>query len=134
MSIGYRKSIFTKDLFLNINANYNSYGAIGSDRALDNYFEWNVDYAGLELGLDYEFYKPGDFSFYIKGAVATEFFIQGAQTLNNQVFDLSNEEDFDSAFYFFKTGLGTQYKASKYISVFMQYTYGVGNMFKKNQG
>ena len=134
ISIGYRKSVFTNDLFLNINGNYNSYGARGSDRTLDNYFEWNLNYVGLELGLDYELYKPGDFSFYIKGAFATEFFIQGTQTLNNQVFDLSKEEDFDSAFYFFKAGLGTEYKASKNIAVFIQYTNGVGNMFKNNQG
>lgn len=134
ISLGYRRNVFTKNLFLNVNANYNGYGSIGSDRALDNFFEWDADYLGLSLGLDYEVYKPGDFTFYIKGSGAGEFLVRGTQTLNNQVFDLSGAEDFDTPIYFFRAGLGVQFKVSDKLSVFTQYLYGKGGTFKNIPG
>jgi len=134
ITIGYRKSVFTKHLYLNLNASYNSYGAIGSDVAFDNYFEWNLNYLGAGFGFDYPLYRPGNFSFYIKAAATGEFLIQGTQTLNNQVYNLSDEEDFDSAIYVFRGGLGTQYRTSEAITVFIQYMYGFSGAFKKTQG
>lgn len=134
ISLGYRKNIFTKNLYLNVDANYNNYGSIGSDRALDNFFEWDVNYLGLSAGLDYEVYKAGDFTFFIMGSAAVEFLIQGTQTLNNQVFDLTGEEDFKTPIYFFRAGAGAQYKISEKLSAFAQYTYGKSGTFKKIQG
>lgn len=134
MSLGYRRSIFSKSLFLHLNGNYKSYGATGSDRSFDNYFNWELNYLGFSAGLDYDFYKPGDFTFYLKGSAAIEFLIQGTQTINNQVFNLIGQKDFSSPFYFFRAGLGTQYKASERFSFFTQYMYGKGSMFKKPQG
>lgn len=134
MSLGYRKSIFTKNLFLNVSGNYNNYGAAGSDKELDNYFDWDLTYLGLGLGLDYYVYTTRKLGFYIKGALSGEFLIQGSQTLNSQVFDLRKEEDFDSPVYFLRAGLGAQYKASGNLSFFTQYMYGNGGLFKNEQG
>ena len=113
ISLGYRKNVFTKNLFLNINGTYNGYGSVGSDLALDNYFEWDVNYLGLRFGLDYEVYKAGDFTFFIKGSGATEFLIQGTQTLNNQVFNLIEEEDFKTPIYFLGLVQGHSLKFQK---------------------
>ena len=132
--LGYRKSIFFKDFFLNLKASYNSYGAIGSDRALDNYFEWDLSYLGVNVGFDYEFYKLGNFKFFAKVLGSTEFLIQGTQTLNNQVFNLSGHEDFDRPIYFLRGGLGIQYKISDNLSIFNQYTYGFSGTFERIQG
>lgn len=134
ISLGYRRTIFTKNLFLNLNGNYSNYGSIGSDRALDNFFEWDVNYLGLSSGLDYEVFKAGDFTFFIKGSGAVEFLIQGTQTLNNQVFNLSGEEDFKDPIYFFRAGAGAQFKISEKLSAFAQYTYGKSGAFKKIEG
>lgn len=134
LSLGYRKSVFTKRLFLNLNATYSTYGAVGSDIAFDNYFEWDLSYLGAGFGFDFEFYKPGNFTFYLKASAAAEFLIQGTQTINNQVYNLNNEEDFDSPIYFFRGGIGTQYKTSETLTVFIQYLYGFSGAFKKTQG
>ncbi len=134
LSLGYRKSIFTERLFLNATSHYSTYGSIGSDRALDNFFEWDISYLGVSTGFDYEFYKPGDFTFYVKATAAAEFLIQGTQTLNNQVFNLSEEEDFDTPIYFLRAGLGVQYRVSKELTAFTQYMYGVAGTFKDIQG
>ena len=134
MSLGYRMNVFTKNLYLDINGNYNSYGSNGSDISLDNYFEWDLNYIGIGAGFDYEVYKPGDFIFYVKVLASAEFMIQGTQTINDQVYDLSGEEDFNSPLYFFRGGLGVQYAVTESIAVFTEYMYGRGNTFKDAQG
>ena len=134
MSLGYRMNVFTKNLYLDINGNYNSYGAKGSDVSLDNYFEWNLNYIGIGAGFDYEVYKPGDFIFYLKVLASAEFMIQGTQTINDQVYNLSGEEDFNSPMYFLRGGIGVQYAVTKRVAVFTEYMYGRGNTFKDVQG
>lgn len=134
LSLGYRTKFFAKGLFVNFNANYKEYGAIGSDVDFDNYFEWDLSYLGASIGFDFEIFKPGNFTIYIKASAGAEFLIQGTQILNNQVFNLSDEEDFDSAIYVLSGGLGIQYRASSSISVFTQYMYGTSSAFKEVQG
>ena len=133
-SIGYRKNVWHRNLFFNLNASYNNYGTKGSDVALDNYFEWELSYLGISPGLDYVFYKPGNFSLYGKASVSVEFLMKGTQTLNNQVFDLKKEEDFDSPYYFLRPGLEAQYKLSESVGLFAEYVFGFGNAFHDVQG
>lgn len=134
LSIGFRRNIFIKNLFLNVSGNYNTYGASGSDKDLDNFYDWNLNYLGLDLGLDYYLYKKGKLGFYLKGGVSAEFLVQGKQTINDQVYNLREEKDFDSPFYFFRGGVGAQYAASEKLTVFTQYLYGKGAQFKNHQG
>jgi chemotaxis protein MotB len=134
LTVGFRKNLWTEHLYYNANASFNGYGAIGSDRAFDNYFEWDLNYLGIGFGLDYQFYRPGNFSFYIKAFASVEFLIQGTQTLNNQVYNLYREKDFDGAMFNLRPGLGVQYKISENLTVFSQYTYGVSNTFKNISG
>ena len=64
--MGYRQAINnSKTLFLSIGATYNNYGAIGSESSVDNYFEWDVTYLGIEAGLDYKLFGLRDFSFFM---------------------------------------------------------------------
>lgn len=134
MSLGYRRSIFTKNLYLSAEGSYNSYGALGSDRDLGNYYEWDVTYLGVRVGLDYELFNTGNFTYYIKGAASAEFLIRGTQTLNDQVYTLRGENDFDTPVYFLRAGLGVQYKVSQNLSVFTQYMYGMSGTFKNIEG
>ncbi len=132
--IGFRKNLWTEHLFYSFNASYNGYGSIGSDRALDNYFEWDLNYLGAGFGLDYQIYRPGNFSFYVKASASVEFLVQGSQTLNNQVYNLYGEEDFDGALFAVRPGIGVQYIISENLTVYSQYTYGVSNTFKNISG
>jgi Outer membrane protein beta-barrel domain len=124
ISAGYAHRFFTDGLHINLGVSHNSYGSIGSDNALGNYFEYNVDYLGINLGFDYNIYTLYDFTFFLKTTASYEFLVQGTQTLNNQVFDLDGVEEFDDAGFFFRGGLGVSYPMTGHANVYLQYMYG----------
>lgn len=131
LGLGFRIPIKKTNLHFSSETFYNNYGAKGSDRVLNNYYEWDVNYVALDLGLDYEFFRPKAltfnqeaFSFYLKGAVAAEFLVQGTQRINNQVYDLAGEEQFDQPVYFYRAGAGVNYYLSSNIVVSIQYMGG----------
>ncbi|MEZ4803759.1 MAG: outer membrane beta-barrel protein [Gelidibacter sp.] len=125
LNLGYRDHLNDdKTLFLVLGLTYSDYGAIGSDPILDNYYEWDVTYLGLQAGLDFRLFRIRDFSFFIKGRVTVEHLIRGTQTINNQVYDLVGEKEFNSNIFFLKGGLGMQYPISRNTSVFVNYFYG----------
>lgn len=136
MTVEYRrnilKKIFKDNFYTDLGIGYYRYGATGSDATLDNYYAWDVTYLGINLGLDYEFYRPGRFTFYAKGEASPEFLLRGAQTLNDQVYDLVGEEDFDTPIIFFRGGLGVQYQISPVTSIYTQYMGGKSYSFKKD--
>ncbi|UMB54379.1 outer membrane beta-barrel protein [Lutibacter sp. A64] len=124
MEVGYRNQLFTENLHLNVGLDYVSYGAIGSDIALGNYMEWNVNYAGLNLGLDYNLFHIKKASVYLKGGMSAGFFVQGTQTFNNNVIDLKNNDDFDTTLISIKAGVGFSHPISENLSFYVQYLYG----------
>lgn len=134
MNLGYRKNIFTEKLFLNLDGTYAGYGSIGSDRTLDNFFEWDVSYLGLRVGLDYEIFETGNFTFLLNGAASTEFLLQGTQTLNDQVYKLQGTDDFAAPLYFLRAGLGVSYDITDNLSFFTRYTFGRSGTFKNIAG
>ncbi len=125
MRLGYRDFINNdKTFFFSVGGMYSGYGAIASDRVLNNYYEWDVTYLGLEAGLDYRLFRLRDFSFYLKSSVASEFLIQGTQTINNQVYNLVDEEEFNSYNFFVRGGLLITYPISRNTFITANYTYG----------
>nr|WP_321411303.1 outer membrane beta-barrel protein [uncultured Allomuricauda sp.] len=125
LGMGYRHNINNeRTLFLSIGATYSSYGAIGSDIRLDNYFDWNTSYMGGTIGLDITLFQLRDFIFYLKAATAIEFLIRGNQTINNQVFNLIGKEEFNKSILFIKGSIGMQYPISRNTSIFANYSYG----------
>ena len=125
IKMGYRDNLnYDKTLFVSIGGLYNGYGAIGSDPILDNYFEWDVTYLGLEAGLDLKLFGLRDFSFFIKGSAAAEFLIQGTQTVNNQVFNLVGEDEFNNNIFFMRGGIMMTYPISRNTLITAGYTIG----------
>lgn len=123
--MGYRHVINTKKtLFLAVGASYNNYGAIGSESSVDNFFEWDVSYLGLKAGLDIRIFQLRDLQFYAKGSIASEFLIRGNQTINNDVFNLVGEEEFNNNILFFRGGVGLQYPISSSTAITAGYSYG----------
>ncbi|MET1259456.1 hypothetical protein ABV409_08940 [Flagellimonas sp. DF-77] len=102
----------------------NTYGAVASDALLDNYFEWNVSYAGLQTGMVYYFSRSKAFEFYLKPTVSLEYLVRGTQILNNQVFNLSGEDEFDALLWVPRLGLGVQYPISNKAALYLSYHYG----------
>lgn len=124
MSLGYKNQLFTKNLNFSAGLHYTGYGAIGSDDAVGNFMEWDVNYAGLNLGLDYNLFHIKKASIYVKGAVSAAFFVQGTQTLNNSVIDLKNNDDFDTTLVTMQAGAGFIHPISENLSFYVQYVYG----------
>jgi len=123
--MGYRQSINNrKTLFLSLGASYNSYGAIGSEASIDNYFEWDLSYLGLKAGLGLKLFELRDLSFLANISVASEFLIRGTQTINNDVFNLVGEEEFNNNIFFIRSGVEMQYPISRSTAIFVGYTYG----------
>ncbi len=129
--LGYQMPIAPQRWFLNAAASYNTYGAKGSDLALDTYYEWDVNYLGINIGVDFEFLEQKNyfanqdgFYFYIKGSVAAEFLMQGTQRINNKLYDLRGEEQFDKPLFFLRGGVGANYCVSHRLVVFLQYMGG----------
>ncbi len=133
MGIGYRFPAIKNKLSVVIGLSYNNYGAIGSDQILDNFYEWDITYAGLNVGFDYKLLEMRDLLFSFKTNLSTEFLVQGAQTLNNQVFNLVGEDEFNQSLFFVNAGLTMQYPISDKASIYAQYMFGKSfTVFKEN--
>jgi hypothetical protein len=144
LGLGFRKPINQSNFHYSFGLAYNKYGAMGSDPILGNYYEWGVTYLGVNAGLDYEFFKPllgfteqHGFSFHIKTSIASEFLLDGTQNLNDQIYDLQGQEEFDKPFYFVRGGIGINYYLSRTYVLFAEYMGGtsvlIGNYSNKEQ-
>jgi opacity protein-like surface antigen len=124
MAVGYSNQLFTKNLHLNLGITYTGYGAVGSDDSVGNYMAWDVNYAGLAIGLDYKVFHIKKASVYITGGLSAAFFVQGIQTLNSSVIDLKNNDDFDTTLVTMQVGAGFSHPISEDLSFYVQYLYG----------
>ncbi|MEP1489254.1 MAG: hypothetical protein ABJK28_12575 [Algibacter sp.] len=125
IAMGYRKDINNaKTMFLNLGASYNNYGAIGSYNALDNYFEWDISYLGVNAGIDIRLFQLRDLSFYFKAALTSEFLIRGNQTINNDVYNLVGADEFNGNILFARGGVMMHYPVTSNTAIYMNYTYG----------
>lgn len=122
--IGYKHSIFTEKLDIALGLNYNSYGATGSDITLNNFFEWEVDYIGVNLNFDYDVAIVKDFAFFLKAGISYEFLATGTQRINNQTLSLVGVEEFDDNAFFYRLGAGVSYPLFDGGTLYAQYLYG----------
>lgn len=123
--MGYRHTLNkAKTIFLRGGVNYNNYGAIGSENSVDNYFEWDVSYLGIKGGTDIKLFQYNDFRFFANGSVAYEFLVRGTQTINNDVFNLVGEPEFNNNILFLRAGISMQYPISTSMAIVAGYNYG----------
>lgn len=139
--LGFRTPVMKSPWHAMIEVTNNKYGATSSDPELGNFSEWDVSYVGINLGGDYEFFKPkminierNGLSFYIRGLAATEFLLSGKQKLNSQVYDLHGEEEFDKPTFFVKGGVGGNYYLTRSYIIFAQYIFGRSILFGNYNG
>lgn len=125
LGLGYKIPVKGDKLGILIGALWSNYSALGGDARTDSYFEWDVSYAGLNFGLDYKFARSKEFVFFIKLMTSTEYLIRGTQTVNNQVFNLTIENEFDNFILVPRVGIGVQYPLSKTAALYAQYQYGM---------
>lgn len=125
IAAGYREGLDRNDVFfLRLQASYVGYGAIGSDTILDNFFEYDLNYVGVGVGLDVRLFSLRDFNFLFTPTLSGEYLLRGTQTLNNQVFDLRGQEEFQSFNFFLRLGAEGQYPVSRSSKLTLGYNYG----------
>jgi len=124
MTVGYRDQLFIKNLNISLGTSYAGYGAIGSDDTVGNYMEWDVNYLEFNTGLDYKLFKIKKAHIYIKGTASMAFLVQGTQTINNNVIDLKNQDDFDKTVFDFRAGFGFSHPISENLAFYVQYMHG----------
>ena len=124
MAFGFRFQGIKNKLSLTAGVTYNSYGAIGSDPILDNRYEWDVTYVGVNVGIDYKLFELRELKFSFKTTLGSEFLVQGSQTLNNQVYNLVKEKEFNQSFFMVNGGFAVQYPINNKASIYGQYMAG----------
>lgn len=124
MALGMRFQGIKDKLSITTGLTYNSYGAVGSDPILDNRYEWDVTYVGVNVGLDYKLFELRELKFSIKGTVGSEFLVQGSQTLNNQVYNLVKEKEFNQSFFMVNAGIAVQNPINDRAVIYGQYMVG----------
>lgn len=125
LAAGYREGLDRNDtFFLRLGASYSGYGAIGSDPLLDNFFEYDLNYIAAGVGFDVRLFSLRDFNFLFTPTLSGEYLLRGTQTLNNQVFDLRGQEEFQSFNFFLRLGVEGQYPVSRSSKLTLGYNYG----------
>lgn len=124
LNVGYQVQLPGDKMNIIIGGVLTNYGAVASDALLDNYFEWDITYAGIQTGLSYSFAQSRSFQFFVKPTVSLEYLVRGTQTLNNQVFDLSGEDEFNNLLLVPRMALGVQYPISNKAAISLNYSFG----------
>ena len=125
------KSVLQSNRFsFSVSLDYNNYGAQGSNDILYNIYEWDLEYLGLNLAINYDLIKMRDFTIYITGGTSSDYNLRGTQMINNQIYSLENVEEFDPFTFFFKGGAGVTYPISEKARVYVQYLYSSSNVLK----
>ena len=125
------KSVLQPNRFsFSVSLDYNNYGAQGSNAILYNIYEWDLEYLGLNLAINYDLIKMRDFTFYVTGGASSDYNLRGTQMINSQVYSLENVEEFDPFSFFFKGGAGITYPMSEKARVYVQYLYSTSNVMK----
>lgn len=130
--IGYRLLLAPR---FNVNGGlaYNRYGMSGSDPAYDNYYNWDAQYLGMAVNVDYDFLRKKRLVFFARASIEPQFFLKGTQTINRQVFSLKGVEQFDKPFIFLYGSIGANYCIDDRVAVSARYALGKGSPFGKSE-
>ena len=133
LSIGYRQNLFGEQVKFIGGLGFNTYGSFGSDSAIEGSFQYETTYLGIYSGIDIGVINAKRFALHAKAMVAPEFFLQGTQIFNGEVFNLRNNEDFDTPVIFLKAAVSFEYKISQGMAAFFQFRVGQGNQLNKSE-
>ena len=122
MEIGYSNKLIGDKSHISIGFNYAGYGAVNSD--LSNYMAWDLNYAGATLGIDFTIISYRKLQLYYYAGVTSKRFVDGYQTVNNKVFNMEGNEDFDKTMTSARHGIGLSHPISENLSFYVQYMTG----------
>jgi hypothetical protein len=123
-SIGYQTCLYKDILDASFGINFSDYGSIGSDDSVHNYMEWKTTYLGAFLDIDAQIFQIKEMQANLNIGFSSEYLVRGTQTLNNQVFDLTQDNNYNKMAYFYKAGLSLSYPISQRAKIILQYQLG----------
>ena len=130
ISIGYiHKLQNQKGLSAYAGLSYAGFSAIGSDTTYNNYISYSLSYAQLNFGLEQQVDEllDGDVKFYVKGHVSTGIMVNGSQTLNSNVYDVKDHDDFGTILLSGLVGGKVSLAISDRSSIYTQFMYGIND-------
>lgn len=133
MQFGYRYSKPDNFLTFTLAGSYSGYGAIGSDSLYSNFMEYRLNYAQFYAGADVRVISLKGFEINIKANGSLGVMLQGTQTLNNQVFDLSENDEFDNLLLSLAVGISATRPISDNASIYVQFMNASGAPAGVNQ-
>jgi hypothetical protein len=122
--VGNRYMMNHGTIYFTYGASWNNYGAVGSDARLDNFFEWDLSYAGLRAGLDLKFMEVQDFSLSFSGSIGAEYLVRGTQIINNQAYDIRKSDEYNPLNFMVWGGTLASYELSRKTAICFQYQLG----------
>ena len=137
LEAGYKIPVWQSKFKISPSLQFNRYGASGSSPGY--FYRWDLSYLALNAGVEYEILHLTDFFskgngfvkdrqglfMYLKGTFSGELMINGQQQINENLYNLSGVEQFDTPYFFARGGLGINYAFSEDIAVYAQYMGGM---------
>jgi hypothetical protein len=139
--IGYAIPIRNKDFLYSFAVTLNSHNALAGNGA--NTYEWNTKYLGAQTALQYNQKITPFFSLTAKAGINFSTIIYGKQTMDGEIFDLTNQKEFSGLFLGASGSIHTNYKINSigFLSLGYEYSHKINTAnnsqeklsFKSNQ-
>lgn len=119
--IGYAIPIRNKDFLYSFAVTLNSHNALAGNGA--NTYEWNTKYLGIQTALQYNQKITSFFSLTAKAGINFSTIIYGKQTMDGEIFDLTNQKEFSGLFVGTSGSIHTNYKINSIGFLSLGYGY-----------
>ena len=129
IKIGY-DIVSSERYYTSVSLNYNTYGSIGSDLSINDLYQWDLDYLGINLNANFNLINTNSFYLNLSAGFSSEWNTRALQRVNNQVFKISNEDEFNPFAFFYNSGLALGYQLYQDFSIYLQYNFK--NSFQMN--
>lgn len=120
--LGYRRRLIQESLHFYFGVQYSAHGSLGSDTKTKNFMAWNMQYAGVETGLDLKLFRIHKAIFYLKTGGSASLLVRGYQILNAEVLNLKNHNDFQQPLIMYNAGVMIALPLSKQLRLYANYS------------
>jgi hypothetical protein len=120
--IGYNYNFKDSKIAYQVSFTYNQFNSEASSGATS--YSWNTSYLGIQNMISYSFFKSKkglDFS--LKAGINTASIIKGDQFINNEYFDIKNQEEFAGIVLQPIIGINAKYRISEKIALSVGYNF-----------
>ena len=121
--MGYKQTLFKTPFSAIGGVSYKNIEATSNQPELGNYYEWDFDYIGANLGILYEILKPYDipnvwngFTVGLKAACAMDFPVKAVLNENNVTYNLIDAEPYGTPVFYVIGGVSLNYYVHSRLS------------------